>query len=56
MTAAARLLVFAAAVALSFGGAMALGAAVGPIDVGGTNHPGHQPTPTPVTTHHQPGH
>ncbi|MEO8266024.1 MAG: hypothetical protein ABI706_11015 [Ilumatobacteraceae bacterium] len=43
MNTAAKLAVFAAAIAVTFGGAMAVGSAVGPIDVsgGGSSHSAH---------------
>ena len=41
MNTVTKLAAFAAAVAVTFGGAMAVGAAVGPIDVGGSAHNAH---------------
>jgi hypothetical protein len=48
VTAGARLAAFAAALLLAFGAAAAVGAAVGPIDVGG---PSPEPATVPATTH-----
>ena len=61
MNAAGKLAAFAAVVATAFGGAAAVGAAVGPIDVGGeaphSTHDVHESTTTVATTDmHEDGH
>jgi hypothetical protein len=55
MSVHARLLAFAAAMILAFGAAAAVGAAVGPIDVGDPT-PNHTDEPVAPATSHPDGH
>ena len=56
MSVPARLLAFAAAMVLAFGAAAAVGAAVGPVDVGNPTPMDHIDEPTSPPTSHPDGH